>query len=562
MKHEQQTARYNYLWKTSVAATAGLLLGGMVNTASAGDIIHDGEYNYLKTQYGEQWAKEDVEVDRKLAEIQAKNGGKRPNILYILVDDVGFGDFGMPALNYVRGTQTPNINKLAGEGVSLMRMYTEPSCTPTRVAMMTGRHPIRSGMGEVKVALVGEGLPKSEVTIAEILSDAGYNTAHIGKWHMGDIEEAFPHNQGFDFAAFPVHQQVQLSLMTPEGDHATQLSGWYKGGNTDRFALDKRFRPFGLATALEAKKGGQAREVEMKTGEEWTQQKYNEMHTRYQRQTLEQLRTLAADEKPFFLQYWPLIPLNFVRSDREQFKTANGGSAVESMQQLDGYVGEILKELEVLGIADNTIVVLMGDNGPFLFGFQSVLGMNDMIYRGGKTDHTEGGIRVNAFVRWPGVINKGSFAGDMFHVSDLYTTFARIGGGTKYIPTDRVIDGIDQTALLINGETHGRRDYVYVYAGFNLAAVVKQKFKMFIPAPGIPGAAAPVYDLMRDPREEKPLISVALWSGASFQDMIKRHKIAIKKNPHWPVGTDRPYGGIENLRPETVETVKNFDSWH
>jgi hypothetical protein len=286
------------------------------------------------------------------------------------------------------------------------------------------------------------------------------------------------------------------------------------------------------------------------------------MHTRYQRQTLEQLRTLAADEKPFFLQYWPLIPLNFVRSDREQFKTANGGSAVESMQQLDGYVGEILKELEVLGIADNTIVVLMGDNGPFLFGFQSVLGMNDMIYRGGKTDHTEGGIRVNAFVRWPGVINKGSFAGDMFHVSDLYTTFARIGGGTKYIPTDRVIDGIDQTALLINGETHGRRDYVYVYAGFNLAAVVKQKFKMFIPAPGIPGAAAPVYDLMRDPREEKPLISVALWSGASFQDMIKRHKIAIKKNPHWPVGTDRPYGGIENLRPETVETVKNFESWH
>jgi arylsulfatase A-like enzyme len=438
-------------WLVGIFVGVSMAASGVQIAHAEGTIIHDGEFNYLKAQYGEQWAKEDVEVDRKLAEIQAKNGGKRPNILYILVDDVGFGDFGMPGLNYVRGTQTPNINKLAGEGVSLMRMYTEPSCTPTRVAMMTGRHPIRSGMGEVKVALVGVGLPKSEVTIAEILSDAGYNTAHIGKWHMGDIEEAFPHNQGFDFAAFPVHQQVQLSLMTPEGDHATQLSGWYKGSNTDRFALDKRFRPFGLVTALEAKKGGQAREVEMKAGEEWTQQKYNEMHTRYQRQTLEQLRTLAADEKPFFLQYWPLIPLNFVRSDREQFKTANGGSAVESMQQLDGYVGEVLKELDVLGIADNTIVVLMGDNGPFLFGYQSVLGMNDMIYRGGKTDHTEGGIRVNAFVRWPGVINKGSFAGDMFHVSDLYTTFARIGGGTKYIPTDRVIDGIDQTALLING---------------------------------------------------------------------------------------------------------------
>jgi hypothetical protein len=175
-------------------------------SVNARDIIHDGEFNYLKAQFGEQWAAEDVEVDGKLAAIRSAKGGKRPNILYILVDDVGFGDFGIPELNYIRGTQTPHINKLAEEGVSLMRMYTEPSCTPTRVAFMTGRHPIRSGMGEVKVALVGEGLSKDEVTIAEILSDAGYNTAHIGKWHMGDIAQAFPHNQGFDFAAFPVHQ--------------------------------------------------------------------------------------------------------------------------------------------------------------------------------------------------------------------------------------------------------------------------------------------------------------------------------------------------------------------
>ena len=531
-------------------------------SVNARDIIHDGEFNYLKAQFGEQWAAEDVEVDGKLAAIRSANGGKRPNILYILVDDVGFGDFGIPELNYIRGTQTPNINKLAEEGVSLMRMYTEPSCTPTRVAFMTGRHPIRSGMGEVKVALVGEGLSKDEVTIAEILSNAGYNTAHIGKWHMGDIAQAFPHNQGFDFAAFPVHQQVQLSLMTPEGDHSSQLSGFYKGGNTDRFAIDQRFKPFGLVTGLEGKNGEMAREVEMKPGEEWTQAKYNEMHVRYQRQTLGQLKELSAKDEPFFLQYWPLIPLNFVRSDREQFNTANGGTAVESMQQLDGFVGEIMAEVNNLGIADNTIVVLMADNGPFLFGYQSTLGMSDMIYRGGKTDHLEGGIRVNAFVRWPGVIEEGSYAGDMFHVSDLFTTFARIGGATEGIPTDRVIDGVDQTALLINGETHGRRDYVYVYEGFTLASVVKQKFKMHLPPPGVPGAAAPVYDLMRDPREENALITAALWSGASFQDMVKRHQIAMKKHPNLPIGTDMPYGGIENLRPETIETVENFASWH
>ena len=112
---------------------------------------------------------------------------------------------GNRAMNYVTGIKTPNINQLATESMSLMRMYTEPSCTPTRAAMMTGRHPVRMGHAEVKVALVGEGLPASEVTIAEILSEAGYATAHIGKWHQGDVEPSYAHNQGFDFAAFPAH---------------------------------------------------------------------------------------------------------------------------------------------------------------------------------------------------------------------------------------------------------------------------------------------------------------------------------------------------------------------
>ena len=162
----------------------------------------------------------------------------------------------------------------------------------------------------------------------------------------------------------------------------------------------------------------------------------------------------------------------------------------------------------------------------------------------------------------PGVIEGGSYAGDMIHVSDLFSTFAHIGGATGKIPTDRVIDGVDQTALVLNGETHGRRDYVYVYAGFTLASIVKQKFKMHLPPPGVPGAAAPVFDLMRDPREEKALISAALWSGASFQDMMKRHAITMKKYPNLPIGTDKPYGGIDNLRPETIKTVENFASWH
>jgi arylsulfatase len=530
--------------------------------AFANDIVHDGEFNYLKAQYEKVWAKQDKEIDAKLAAIRKNQGGKRPNILYILVDDVGFGEFGIPELNYVRGTKTPRINKLADEGMSFMRMYTEPSCTPTRTAIMTGRHPIRTGLKEVKVALVGEGLPESEVTIAEVLSESGYNTVHIGKWHMGDIKQAYPHNQGFDFAAFPIHQQVQLALMTPDADQSNQLMGYMGSAYTDELVLDKKFKPFGLVTGVEAYKGEEAHEVGMKTGEQWTQAKYNEMNQRYQNQTLEQLRILAKKDEPFFLQYWPMIPINFVRSDREQFNTLNGGTMVESMQQLDGWVGDILDELDTLGIADNTLVVLMGDNGPFLFGYQRTLGMNDMIYRGGKTDHLEGGVRVNAFARWPVAIKPDSLAGDLIHVSDLYTTFARVAGATKYIPTDRIIDGVDQTALLLEGEGHGRRDYVYIYEGPVLRSIVKQKFKMHLPSPGVPGAAAPVFDLTRDPREESPLIQAALWSAASFQDMLKRHMMGIKKYPHTETAHGKPYEGISNLRPESKDAVATFESWH
>jgi arylsulfatase len=438
-------------------------------------------------------------------------------------------------------------------------MYTEPSCTPTRTASLTGRHPVRTGLKEVKVALVGEGLAKDEVTIAEVLSEAGYNTAHIGKWHQGDIEESFPHNQGFDFAAFPAHQQVQLSLMTKEAADANNMFGYHHSTQSGEFAIDKRFKPYGLVTGLEAKKGGKAREVDLKPGEEWSQAHYVKMNERYQRQTLEQLRSLAKQDKPFFLQYWPLYPLNFVHNE-EQNISANGGFHAEKLQLLDGWLGDIFDEVSKLGIAKNTLIVLMADNG-LMYHYEGTSGLSQLIYRGGKTQHLEGGVRTDAFAVWPGVIPADSAAGDIIHVTDLFTTFARLAQATDYIPRDRVIDGIDQTALLLNGEHHGRRDYVYIYENEILRSIVKQEFKMHMPVPGVPGAAAPSYNLYRDPREEHPQIGIALWSGASFQDMAKRHMLTIAKYPHFKLGKGSPYGGIENLRPESKEIVETFMSW-
>ena len=543
-----------------IYVTLAFLMGaGAVAAKEGGEIVHDGEYNFLRAQYGEKWAKEDKEIDTKLAEIRKKNGGKRPNILYILIDDVSFGQMGNRAMNYVTGISTPRINKLAEEGLSLMRMYTEPSCTPTRAAMLTGRHPVRTGLKEVKVALVGEGLPAEEVTIAEVLSKAGYKTSHVGKWHQGDIEESYPHNQGFDYAAFPLHQQVQLSLMTKEGAQSNNMLGWHHKTQSGEFAIDKRFKPYGLVTGLEAKKGETAREVDLKPGEEWTQAHYIKMNERYQRQTLEQLQALAKQDKPFFLQYWPLWPLNFVH-DGEQNQSLNGGFHAEKLQLIDGWLGDIFDEVDRLGIAENTLIVLMADNG-LMYHYEGTSGLSQLIYRGGKTQHLEGGVRVDAFVRWPGVIEAGSAAGDIIHVTDLYTTFARVAQATEYIPRDRVIDGVDQTALLLNGEHHGRRDYVYIYENEILRSIVKDEFKMHMPVPGVPGAAAPAYNLYRDPREEHPQVGIALWSGASFQDMAKRHMMTIAKYPHLKLGKDRPYGGIENLRPESKEIVETFMSW-
>lgn len=541
--------------KLVAVAAIGLIAA---QTATAKDIVHDGEFEFLKAQHGEAWAKEDEQIDAKLADLRNNNDGKRPNILYVLIDDVSFGQMGKPAMNDVMGVQTPRINTFASQGLSLNRMYTEPSCTPTRAALLTGRHPVRTGIKEVKVALVGEGLGGNEVTIAEVLSEAGYNTSHIGKWHQGDIEEAYPHNQGFDYAAFPLHQQVQLSLMTREAAAANNLLGYHHSTQSNAFALDGNFKPKGLVTGVEARKGGQAREVGLEAGEEWTQAHYEEMNERYQRQAIEQLQDLAGKDEPFFLQYWPLYPLNFVFP--EQARSQNGGFMADKLEVIDGWFGDLLDEVDKLGIADNTLVVFMADNG-LMYHYEGTSGLSQLIYRGGKTDFTEGGIRVDAYARWPGVIEAGSRAGDIVHVSDLFTTFARVAQAEKYIPRDRVIDGVDQTALLLYGQHHGRRDYVYVYQNELLRAIVKQEWKMHMPAPGMPAAAAGVFNILRDPREEHLLIGHSLWSGASFQDMAYRHAMSIKQYPHNKLGKGIPYEGIENLRPESKETVETFMSW-
>jgi arylsulfatase len=527
---------------------------------AADKIIHDAEYYIIEAQNGEQWAADDKKIDRKLADIRRKNGGYPPNIVYILLDDVGFGEIGMDELSVIRGYKTPNMDALAKEGLSLQRMYSEPSCTPTRVAMMTGRYPVRTGLTEAKATIAGEGLAAEEITLAEVLRDAGYYTSHVGKWHLGDIEQAYASSQGFMHAEYPIHQQGQLAIMSKDAETADQIRGVSPELSSQTFTMDKLFipNPAHMVTGVEFR-DGKVYEVDMKPGEAWTQQKYREMNERYQKHALEQLRTLAKQDKPFFLNYWPLFPLNFILEDLPEYKNLNGGTIANSIVEVDQWIGAIVNEVDKLGIAENTLIVVMGDNGPFM-QYLGFTGASDRIYRGGKTEHLEGGVRVNAWVRWKGVIEPGTYAEDIIHVSDLFTTFARLGNAINQIPTDRIIDGVDQSGVLLLGETHGRRDYVHIYEGPALKSVVKNKYKMHLPAPGENPIGAAIFDLYRDSREERPIDSIKYgpWAGGQFANMIKRHMKMKQKYPDRKPTYGIPYEGIENLRPESKKLVEPF----
>ncbi|MHC5111350.1 MAG: sulfatase-like hydrolase/transferase [Planctomycetota bacterium] len=532
-----------------------------VDRGQSAEIIHDAEYYILKAQNGERWAAEDKTIDAKLAEFRANNGGKPPNILYILIDDIGFGDLGMPELNSIRGYETPSINKFANEGMRFTRMYTEPSCTPTRVAFITGRQPYRNGMGNTSVDISGFGLAGKEVTLAEILSEVGYNTVHIGKWHMGDIREAWPNYQGFDFAAFPIHQQGQLTIYHDDAADEEVSIGIGDNNYDDRYTIDGWLRTdaSAMVTGVEGNRDQPVREVHMQPGERWNEAKYHDMNVRYQKQAMDNLRKLARDDKPFFLQYWPLYPLTGPRTTTEEYTTPNGGIYVEKMKLLDQWIGHMMDEMEKLGVADNTVVILMGDNGHFT-KYSPQSGYTPMIFRGGKGSTTEGGVRVDAFVRWPGMIEADSVAGDIIHVTDLFTTIARLGGATEKIPTDRIIDGIDQTAVMLNGDTHGRRDYVFLYNINRLEAVVKEQYKLAIPGGKIENAIlANFYDLFRDPQEKYPVSTeIGAWGGAKFVRMVQRHMKRKAKFPDEPPAIGLPYEGIENLRPESKAAVQEF----
>lgn len=518
------------------------------------NIVHDAEYYVMEAQNGKAWAIEDGELAKKLAELR-KKFGTPPNIIHYMWDDQPPMSFGDPIYQKIRGYDTPNLNQLARDGMIFARMCTEPGCTPSRAACMTGQLAIRTGHYEIGFPVEYTGLAAENVTLAEVLSKAGYATGFYGKLHLGDIEESYPHNQGYDEAFWGVYNQI-VSLYNKQGEGANAIIGMKE----ELLAKNPYQRDFNFVQDesfvyyLEGKKGELARE--WRDGSQEIQD-YRDFDGEARKRALAFIRRNAEAKRPFLVSWWPFM-FSFIT--QPQKTTLQRGMVGEDYNRVvEPDIKALRATLEELGIAENTLIVAMADNGPMTHHPPPGAGLGEGLFRGGKGDFTEGGVRVCAAALWPGVIEPGKVAGDMIHETDLFTTFARLAGATEHIPTDRIIDGIDQTALLLKGDTHGRRDYNFIYQGPDLAATVKDQYKIHWTS-NDPGQAksglTAVYDLYNDHREVSAMVVGAFHMKEPFKRMRARHELWKKKFPDREHKHGPAYTGIANARPATKALSK------
>ncbi|MGB5276469.1 MAG: sulfatase-like hydrolase/transferase, partial [Gammaproteobacteria bacterium] len=277
-----------------------ILLTVFTASVSAKEIVFDAEFQKVQKQYGAAWAEEDKQLNKRLAELKAKHG-KSPNIIYFMWDDAAYGRVGHPMLSKLTGIDTPNIDKMAQEGMTLTRMYTEPSCTPTRVATLTGRHPVRSGLTQVVFPVHAIGMPNDEVTIAEVLKKEGYKTAFFGKYHVGDIDGSYPHQNGYDETLFTIYNQFGSQFFNKDGQDILATIGLMEDQQDQSYTVDKEFRnPATIPWAAEAKAGGKAKQFNKDYSYEEQLRFVEEVHKR----SMAFIKANAKGGAPFMLNYW------------------------------------------------------------------------------------------------------------------------------------------------------------------------------------------------------------------------------------------------------------------
>ncbi len=377
--------------------------------------------------------------------VTENNPPDRPNIIVIFADDLGYGDlgvFGHPSY------KTPNLDKMAHEGQKWTNFYVAaPVCTPSRAGLLTGRLPIRSGMCSDKRRVLFPdskgGLPQTEITIAKALKANGYQTAAVGKWHLGHLSPHLPTDHGFDsYFGIPYSNDMDKVEQT---DHFT-------------LAEEERYQAYNVPLLRDGK------EVERPADQRTITKRYTE-------ETVNKIKTLK-DEGPFFIYLahsLPHIPL--FRSD--EFKDVSvGGIYGDVIEEIDWSVGRILETLKEEGMADNTLVVFTSDNGPW-HTFKTHGGSAGLL-RGAKGGTFEGGMREPTIFWWPGKI-KPAVVMDMGTTMDLLPTFSALSG--TELATDRVYDGYDISPLLM-GTGKSERETVFYYRGEQVYAIRKGDFKV------------------------------------------------------------------------------------
>lgn len=356
----------------------------------------------------------------------------KPNVLFILMDDLGYGDVSANGSIY----ETPNIDSIAENGVNFENFYSSYSvCSPARFAALTGRYPYRGYADNVMYPTIStfspfaqtrifnsiemgnncDGMLGDEITIAEAFQSAGYKTGAFGKWHLGDYGEYLPTNQGFDYFYGSHHVNDMVPFY-----HATEENGEYeivKG--TDQLK-------------------------DQKDATKWIHQEITSWITDVAQ---------SSDDQPFFAYYatpWPHAPV-FVG---DEFKGETGmGTYADCVTEFDYYLGQLFDTMENLGILDDTIIVFTSDNGPALEGSTAEL-------RGGKYLAYEGGQKVPFFIRWDnsnGLVPKGEKRSQTSTLVDLFPTLVEMcsltgnsGTTDNYMPFDREIDGVSMVPVLEN----------------------------------------------------------------------------------------------------------------
>ena len=394
----------------------------------------------------------------------------KPNILVLWGDDIGY--WNISANNRgMMGYSTPNIDRLANEGVGFTDFYGQQSCTAGRAAFITGQNPFRTGMTKVGMPGANFGLQPEDPTIAELLKPLGYATAQFGKNHLGDLDEHLPTNHGFD--------EFFGNLYHLNAEEEPELEDYPKDPE-----FKKRFGPRGVIHSWAQADGTQRVED---TGP-LTKKRMETIDDEITGRTLEYLAEKAAGDQPFFL-WWNATRMHFRTHVKEELRGVTGhGEYADGMVEHDAHIGMILDKLDELGIADDTIVMYSTDNGPH---FNSWPDGAISPFRSEKNSNWEGAYRVPCFMRWPGHYQAGVTLNGIVAHQDMLTTFLSAAGEPDIVEKciagheaagkefSVVLDGKDMNPYLAgDADESPRDDFYYVNDDAQLVAIRIQDWKL------------------------------------------------------------------------------------